>query len=253
MALRLARDGVSMILVDRDGAAAAATAADCQAAGAAARAEEADVTDRQALAACASTVPRVGLLACMAGVIHTGTLLASSYDDIDRVIAVNVTGTINTVKAFLPAMIGSGGGQLILCSSGFGLVAAPRYDAYVASKFGVRGLADALRADMAAAGHPVTVTCAFPGITSTGIMRRGTYADGEDREAVAARFDGAARTTPEAAAGAILRAARQGRHQAITGADARAAALAARVLGTGYQRLLPLAARARRLRTPPPA
>ena len=252
LAVRLARDGALLALLDRDGPAAAATAGQCQDAGARAWARTVDVTDREALEACAAATAaefgRIDLLCCAAGVIHTGTVLASSWEDTARVIRVNLLGTMGTVAAFLPRLIDSGGGHVVLCSSGFGLLGTARYTAYCASKFAVRGYSEALRMEMALGSHPVQVTCAYPGVVRTPIMRSGTFADGEDAAAVADGFDRLARTEPDQAAEVILRRARQGRAQAVVGTDARAAALAVRVLGTGYLRAAPLAARLARRR-----
>ena len=221
-----------------------------------------DVTDQEALERCAAAAAAefggVGLICCAAGVIHTGTVLASGWDDTARVVSVNLLGTMGTVTAFLPRLVASGGGHVILCSSGFGLLAAARYSAYSASKFGVRGYGEGLRMEMALSGHPVQVTCAYPGVVRTPIVRTGTFADGEDAAATADAFDRLARTEPSRAAAIILSRARRGKATAVVGPDARAAAVAVRALGAGYLRLAPLVARvaAHRarsgLRRPPP-
>ena len=155
-----------------------ATARQCQDAGARAWARTVDVTDREALDACAAAAVaefgRIDLLCCAAGVIHTGTVLASAWDDTARVVRVNLLGTMGTVAAFLPGLLASGGGHVVLCSSGFGLLGTARYTAYCASKFAVRGFSEALRMEMALGGHPVQVTCAYPGVVRTPIMRSGT-------------------------------------------------------------------------------
>lgn len=253
LSVRLAREGAPLALLDRDGPAVRATARHCQDAGSRAWAHTIDVTDREALEACAEAAVaefgRVDLLCCAAGVIHTGTVQASTWDDTTRVIRVNVLGMMGTVAAFLPRLLASGGGHVVLCSSGFGLLGTARYTAYCASKFAVRGYSEALRMEMTLGGHPVKVTCAYPGVVRTPIMRSGTFADGEDAAAVADGFDRLARTEPGKAAEVILRRARQGRASAVVGADARAAALAVRLLGTGYLRAAPLAARLARRRT----
>jgi short-subunit dehydrogenase len=252
LAVRLAREGSLLALLDRDGPAVEATARQCQDAGARSWAHTVDVTDRQALDTCAAAAVaefgRIDILCCAAGVIHTGTVLASAWDDTARVVRVNLLGTMGTVTAFLPPLLASGGGHVVLCSSGFGLLGTARYTAYCASKFGVRGFSEALRMEMALGGHPVQVTCAYPGVVRTPIMRSGTFAAGEDAAAVADRFDAMARTDPGQAAEVILRRARQGKARAVVGADARAAAIAVRVLGTGYLRAAPLAARLARRR-----
>ena len=253
LAVRLAREGAQLALLDRDGPAVEATAQQCQDAGARAWARTIDVTDREALDTCAAEAlgefGRLDLLCCAAGVIHTGTVLASAWDDTARVIRINLLGTMGTVAAFLPGLLASGGGHVVLCSSGFGLLGTARYTAYCASKFAIRGFSEALRMEMELGGHPVKVTCAYPGVVRTPIMRSGTFADGEDAAAVVDGFDRLARTDPDQAAEVILRRARQGRARAVVGVDAQAAALAVRVLGTGYLRLAPLAARLARRRS----
>ena len=253
LAVRLAGEGALLALLDRDAPAVEATARQCQDSGARAWARTVDVTDREALDACAAAAVaefgRIDLVCCAAGVMHTGTVLASAWDDTARVVRVNLLGTMGTVAAFLPGLLASGGGHVVLCSSGFGLLGTARYIAYCASKFAVRGFSEALRMEMALGGHPVQVTCAYPGVVRTPIMRSGTFADGEDAAAVADGFDRLARTNPDQAAEVILRRARKGRARAVAGSDAHAAALAVRVLGTGYLRLAPLAARLARRRT----
>ncbi len=183
LAVRLAREGALLALLDRDGPAAEATARQCRDAGTRAWAAPVDVTDREALDTCAAAAVaefgRIDLVCCAAGVMHTGTVLASAWDDTARVVRVNLLGTMGTVAAFLPALLASGGGHVVLCSSGFGLVGAARYTAYCASKFAVRGFSEALRMEMALGGHDVQVTCAYPGVVRTPIMRlRPAGADG---------------------------------------------------------------------------
>ncbi len=257
LALQLARRGARLALLDRDARSVTQTARQCEEAGArvtrtAPRSEEAgprvrahpvDVTDREALLRCSSEVQgrfgRVDLVFCVAGVIHTGSVLSSDFADIDRVIGTNVVGTVNTAKAFLPHVIASGGGHVVLLSSGFGLIAAPHYSAYSASKFAIRGFAESLRQEMLLDGHPVSVTCVFPGGVRTPIVRHGSFAADEDAEAVTAAFEGRiARTDAAKAASVILRGVEHGRGQAFVGLDARVAALVARVAGGAYPRVL---------------
>jgi short-subunit dehydrogenase len=177
VAVALAAQGVDLALADRDGSAVASTAQQCQG-GVRTRADIVDVTDRQAVLDCSTAVladfGRIDLVFAAAGVIHAGSLLVSEFTDIDRVIEVNLLGVMQTAKAFLPALISSGRGHLVTFSSGFGLMAAPHYSAYSASKFAVRGFSEALRQEMTRDGHPVTVTCVYPGRIRTPIMRNGS-------------------------------------------------------------------------------
>lgn len=247
LAVRLAAGGARLALLDVNGAAAAATARQCREAGAQARADTVDVTDQDSLIRCAAAAAgefeRVDLLVCAAGVIHTGTVQGSSWEDTRRVIDVNLLGAMGTVHAFLPLVRASDAGHVVLFSSGFGLLAMPRFAAYSASKFGLRGFSEALAQELGTDGHRVRVTCAYPGVVRTPIMRRGTFAGSEDPAARADSFDRLARTGPDQAAQVILRRVRQGRARALVGADARAALLAERALGGTYQRVLPRLAR----------
>jgi NAD(P)-dependent dehydrogenase (short-subunit alcohol dehydrogenase family) len=252
LAVQLAAEGARLVLLDVSGPAVAATARLCEDAGAQVRTDTIDVADHDALGRCALAVAgefgRADLLVCAAGVIHTGTVQESSWEDTRRVIEVNLLGAMGTVHAFLPLLRASDAGHVVLFSSGFGLLAMPRWSAYSASKFGIRGFSEALAQELRMDGSGVGVTCAYPGIVRTPIMRRGTFAGGEDPEARAASFDRLARTGPEQAARLILRRVRQGRARALVGADARAALVAERALGGAYQRVVPWLARLARSR-----
>jgi NAD(P)-dependent dehydrogenase (short-subunit alcohol dehydrogenase family) len=183
---------------------------------------------------------RVDLVFCVAGIIHTGSVLTSEFADFEHVINVNLWGGVNTVKAFLPYVIASGGGHVVNVSSAFGLIAAPHYSAYNTSKFAVRGFSESLRQEMAFDGHPVSVTWVYPGGVRTPIMRNGRFAGDEDAGAVTARFDTkVARMGPDKAASIILRGVARRRAQVLVGADAHLASLLARTAGSGYQGLMP--------------
>lgn len=250
LALGLARCGADLALADRSAEALADTARRCERAGVRARADTVDVTSRPSVLAYAAAVRDdigpVSLVLAAAGVIHTGSLLASEFTDIDRVIGINLFGTVNTAKAFLPALIASGDGHLVTFSSGFGLVAAPHYSAYNASKFAVRGFSESLRQEMATDGHPVSVSCVYPGRIRTPILRRGTYAAGEDAAAIADRFEKMARMEPGKAAAIILRGVARRQAQVLVGADAHAVSLLGRAAGARYTDWLPALVKWRR-------
>jgi short-subunit dehydrogenase len=128
-------------------------------------------------------------------------------------------------------------------------MAAPHYSAYNASKFAVRGFSEALRQEMALDGHPVSVTCVYPGGIRTPIMGNGTFAEGEDAAAITAMFDTKiARMQADRAAAIILRGVARRRPQLLVGADAHAVSLFVRVAGSTYQGLLPWLGRQTRQR-----
>jgi NAD(P)-dependent dehydrogenase (short-subunit alcohol dehydrogenase family) len=154
--VRLAADGARLALLDLNRAAVEATARRCREAGAQVRADIVDVTDQDSLALCAAPVA----------------------DEFRRV---DLLGAMGTVHAFLPLVRASDAGNVVLFSSGFGLLAMPGFAAYSASKFGVRGFTEALAQELSMDGRRVRVTCVYPGVVRTPIMRRGTFGDGEDR------------------------------------------------------------------------
>lgn len=129
----------------------------------------ADVTDADALSeAVAEGVARFGdidvLVAC-AGIVEPALFLDQDRTAFDRQIAVNLTGVANSVRSVLPAMHKRGHGRIGIVSSGAGLIGIPGYSAYCTSKFALRGLAAALRLEMARSG--VSISISFPPDTLT--------------------------------------------------------------------------------------
>lgn len=243
VAVRLARDGARLVLWDTDAVALQATAETCRSLGADVRLDVLDVRDGERLAQCARAASEqfggLDVLVCLAGVIHTGRFLASRLEDYRDVMEVNYWGTVNTVRACLPLVIASGGGQVVTTSSAFGLAAVARYGAYSASKFAIRGFTEALAQEMAMDDVPVRVSCVYPGGVRTGIIRAGRFADDEDAEAVVSRFDqSVARSSAEDAAEAIAHGIARGRARILVGADARAVSIVARLAAGSYPRVL---------------
>lgn len=122
---------------------------------------EADVRDATALeAAVRSATASIGapqLAINCAGVQRARVFEQLSTADFDFVVDVNLRGSRNFAAAVLPRM--TRGSALVLVASLAGLVANYGYAAYNASKFGVVGLASALRIECKPRGIPVTVVC----------------------------------------------------------------------------------------------
>ena len=84
-------------------------------------------------------------------------------------IGINLIGVINGVQTFLPRMVErKHGGHIVNTASGAGLVAAGAGVLYHTAKFGVVGLSEALRTELAANDIGVSVLC--PGPVATGII-----------------------------------------------------------------------------------
>ncbi len=96
---------------------------------------------------------------------------ASRVEQIDRALDVNLRAPIVLAHALLPAMLERGRGHLLFMSSLAGKAATPGTSLYNATKFGLRGFASALRADLHGSG--VGVSAVFPGF----IRDAGMFAD----------------------------------------------------------------------------
>lgn len=244
LALRLAGRGCALAISDIHAGRLAATATACGELGAQVLASTVDVADREAVVAYADEVVerfgRVGLVVNNAGIAYFGAATEQSFDDVERVLAVNLWGVIHGSQVFLPHLIASGEGHLVNLSSLFGLLAVTHHSAYVASKFAVRGYTEALAVELAATRQPVRVSCVHPGGIATDIARSASFAPGHDRDALAAFFDGIARTSADRAAEQILRGVERDRRRILVGADAKLLGSLVRLAGAGYQ---PLAAR----------
>ncbi|MET9634774.1 SDR family NAD(P)-dependent oxidoreductase, partial [Lentzea sp. NPDC006480] len=223
LAVELSRRGARLALLDRDAEGLEVTARQCGNV----LVRTVDVTDWAALQDVAAAVEEelggVDAVFSAAGIIQRGSLLDSEISDVHSVMAVNWLGTVHTVKAFLPIVMRSPGARVVTFSSAYGLMAMPKYSAYNASKFAVRGFSESLRQELAESGSDVSVTCVYPGGVRTPIVRNGLYAAGEPRDAVVRRFEKkVARTEPAEAALTVLRGVERRRARVLVGSDARA-------------------------------
>ncbi len=82
-----------------------------------------------------------------AGLSVNGPLEMLGFDDIKKMIDVNLTGLLTVTKVFLP-LIRKTKGRIINISSGHGLMAIPDKSVYSASKFGVQAVSDSLRVEL---------------------------------------------------------------------------------------------------------
>jgi NAD(P)-dependent dehydrogenase (short-subunit alcohol dehydrogenase family) len=213
-----------------------------------------DVADRARVHAWADEVVadhgRVHVIVNNAGVGLGATVEAMTYEDLDWLMGVDFWGVVHGTKAFLPHIKRAGEGHIVNISSVFGLIAVPTQSAYNAAKFAVRGFTECLREEMEVEGSNVGVTCVHPGGIKTNIARKARLRTGKewgarDAEEAAADFDKKARSTPEDAARAILRAILGNRRRQLVGADAVVIDLIQRLLPASYQRLLVAGAKRR--------
>lgn len=109
---------------------------------------------------------RIDVLINDAGILQFGPLAHMSRDDFESAMNVHLWGPFHTMMAAIPTMHRQGGGRIVNISSIGGMVALPHMAPYIASKFALVGLSDALRAELARQNIHVTTVC--PGLMRTG-------------------------------------------------------------------------------------
>jgi short-subunit dehydrogenase len=132
-----------------------------------------DLGDPAAVDGLATQAGEIDILVANAALPATGSLESFSGPEIDRVLDVNLRAPIVLARALVPAMSRRGQGHLLFVSSLAGKVASPQSSLYNATKFGLRGFALALRAELHATGVGVSVVC--PGF----IRDAGMFADAD--------------------------------------------------------------------------
>ncbi|KHO21314.1 SDR family oxidoreductase [Mycolicibacterium setense] len=228
-ALALARRGAELYLTDRDEVGLAQTVADARALGAQVPAHRAlDISDYDQVAAFAADVhaahSSMDVVMNIAGISAWGTVDQLTHQHWRSMIDVNLMGPIHVIETFLPPMVQARrGGHLVNVSSAAGIVALPWHSAYSASKYGLRGLSEVLRFDLAR--HRIGVSVVVPGAVKTGLVQTVQIA-GVDREDPNVqkwvdRFAGHA-ISPEKAAEKILAGMARNRFLIYTSADIRA-------------------------------
>lgn len=125
-----------------------------------------EVTDATAVTALADALGRIDVLVNCAGFVESGTILEAEEAQWDKSFAVNVYATARLIKAFLPAMLESGGGAIINIASVAGVQkGVPNRCVYSASKAAVAGLTKSVAADFITRGIRCNAIC--PGTVDT--------------------------------------------------------------------------------------
>jgi NAD(P)-dependent dehydrogenase (short-subunit alcohol dehydrogenase family) len=173
-AAALAEQGAAVSVGDV--AATEETCAAIAAAGGQARGARLDVTNAESVKAVFDDVKksfgRLDILvnnAAISGSIHLKPMLEVSSEEWDRVMAVNVRGTFECIKAAVPLMRLNSYGKIVNLSSGTAVKGAPGLPHYVASKGAVISLTRAAAREFGSDG--IRVNALAPGLTMSENMK----------------------------------------------------------------------------------
>lgn len=155
----------------------------------------ADLAQAGAASKLVADAGEVDVLVANAGLPGTGLVTDYSEEQIERLLRVNLEAPIRMARELAPRMIERGSGHMVFVASLSGKAASPRGSLYSATKFGLRGFALGLRADMAPAGVGVS-------IVSPGFVRKaGMFAESRAKPP-----PGLGTTTPDRVGTAVVRA-----------------------------------------------
>jgi NAD(P)-dependent dehydrogenase (short-subunit alcohol dehydrogenase family) len=90
-------------------------------------------------------------------------------EEFDRMLAVNVSGTANTIRAFVPAMVARGAGVVVNLSSGWGRSTSPEVGPYCTTKWAIEGLTGSLAQELPPGMAAVALS---PGMIDTDMLRQ---------------------------------------------------------------------------------
>ena len=184
-ALKLAAEGADLYLTDRDAEGLEKTVADARALGAQVPEHRVlDISDYHEVASFAADIhtrhAAMDVVMNIAGVSAWGTVDQLTHQHWKSMVDINLMGPIHVIETFVPAMMAAGrGGHLVNVSSAAGIVALPWHAAYSASKYGLRGLSEVLRFDLAR--HRIGVSVVVPGAVKTPLVET-VHIAGVDRD-----------------------------------------------------------------------
>lgn len=153
-----------LILSGRGGAALAALCAELSA-----TPLELDLLRPDTFAQAVAPLARVSNVVHNAGMVELGAVAEQTHEVWTRTLALNTVAPAELTRLLLPRLRAERG-QVIFVNSGAGLIAGAGWASYAASKFALRALADALRAEEAQ--HGVRVGTVYPSRTATAMQQK---------------------------------------------------------------------------------
>jgi NAD(P)-dependent dehydrogenase (short-subunit alcohol dehydrogenase family) len=182
-AIRLAAEGATILVTDRNAEGAAAVASEIAKQGGRAFAMAADIGDSRAVSEVVARAKRefgsIGVLVHAAGICPRRPLLDMSDEQWRDVLRVNLDGSFYIARDVGRIMAAQRSGTMILITSDRGVYGSVDYAHYAASKGGMIALAKSLALSLGKFG--VTVNAINPGLTDTPLARAAVTAWEEKR------------------------------------------------------------------------
>lgn len=177
IALALARRGHALLLLGRRVEALERTLEESGARGLALPLDVRDAGEVQVAIRRASELGALDVVVPAAGLARVAEFADLPVEEFDEVVTTNLLGAANVARAALPALRARRAGTLVFLLSVAARSAFPGWSAYAASKWGLLGLVETLRLELAGSG--VRVVAISPGATDSPLWER--LAGGWDR------------------------------------------------------------------------
>jgi NAD(P)-dependent dehydrogenase (short-subunit alcohol dehydrogenase family) len=127
---------------------------------------ECDVSDSSSVDRAAADIGPVDILVNSAGIVGPNKpLLDTAAEEWRQVLDVNIVGTVNTMRAFVPGMVERGWGRVVNLASMAGKDGNPNLSIYSASKAAVIGLTKSIGKELATTG--VLINAIAPAVIAT--------------------------------------------------------------------------------------
>jgi len=223
LAQALAARGAHLALADVSAEGLAGTAAAVKGSGARVSQHIVDVTSREEMAAFPAAVLEahggVNLLINNAGITLQKSFATHSMDDWERILGINFRGVLHGCHYFLDPLRAADEAHIVNMSSMTAYAGLPSQSSYCATKAAVKGLSEALWAELAVEG--IGVTSVHPGAVRTDMIKA-TLAESDNVEQAQRNFELTQKTAvrPEKVAAKILRAVQKRKLRVRIGADA---------------------------------
>lgn len=203
-----------------------------------------DITDEAAVRSFAdavhSQVESVDVVLNVAGISTWGRIQDLQTEHWRACVEVDLMGPIYVMSAFAPKMIERGrGGHIANVSSAAGLFGLPLHAPYSAAKFGLRGVSEVLRFDLAQ--HDIGVSLVCPGAVDTPLVGTVNIVGIDRNDPRVAntikKFQRHA-VSPDSAAESMLRGVEKGRSMIFTSNDIRFGWYGQRYFPFGYNMVM---------------